>query len=88
MLSSFQTHIVHAETTPHELRKPRNNSGIVTFKRHQVFAMQLGEIPKSFADIDKSVEMLGYKPTTNVDIGTRKFIEWYKDYYSKNLLMD
>lgn len=50
--------------------------------------MQPGDVPESFADIGKSVEMLGYKPTTNVDVGIRKFIEWYTDYYSKQLSMD
>ena len=50
--------------------------------------MQPGDIRESFADIDKSVEMLGYKPKTNVDIGTRKFVEWYTEYYTKNLSMD
>ena len=24
--------------------------------------------------------MLGYQPTTNVSMGIRKFIEWYKSY--------
>ena len=42
--------------------------------------MQPGDLPESFADIDKSVEMLGYKPTTNVDLGVQKFVEWYKQF--------
>ena len=44
--------------------------------------MQLGDVIESFADIDKSIEMLKYKPTTNVDFGIRKFIKWYKTYYA------
>ena len=28
--------------------------------------------------IEKSIEMLEYEPTTNVDEGVRKFVEWYK----------
>ena len=43
--------------------------------------MQPGDVPESFADIDKSVEMCGYMPTTNVDVGIRKFVEWYKEYH-------
>ena len=42
--------------------------------------MQPGDVPESFANIDKSIVMLGYKPTTNVDAGIRKFIEWYINY--------
>ena len=43
--------------------------------------MQPGDVPESFADIDKSIEMLGFKPSTNIDIGIKKFITWYKDFY-------
>ena len=44
--------------------------------------MQPGDVPESFADIDKSVARLGYKSTTNVDIGIQKFVKWYKKYYA------
>ena len=44
--------------------------------------MQPGDVPESFADIEESIEMLGYKPTTNVDVGIKKFVEWYKGYHS------
>ena len=40
--------------------------------------MQPGDVPESFADIDKSVEMLGYSPTTDIAEGIPKFIDWYK----------
>lgn len=54
----------------------------------ELLPMQPGDVKESFADIDYSIEMLGYKPKTNVDIGTRKFVEWYTEYYSKNLSKD
>jgi len=46
--------------------------------------MQPGDAPESFAVIDKSIEMLDFKPTTNVDLGVSKFINWYNEYYGKN----
>ncbi len=46
--------------------------------------MQPGDVPESFADIDKSSEMLNFKPTTNVDVGIGKFINWYNEFYGKN----
>jgi len=46
--------------------------------------MQPGDVPESFADIDKSMEMIRYEPTTNVDVGIRKFIEWFKEYKKLN----
>lgn len=44
--------------------------------------MQPGDVPESFADIKKSIELLEYAPTTNVDIGINNFIKWYKGFYS------
>ena len=44
-------------------------------------SMQPGDVKESFADIDKSIEMLNYKPTTNVDVGIKNFIKWYRKFY-------
>ena len=43
--------------------------------------MQPGDVPKSFADIDKSTEMLSYIPTTDINEGIPRFIAWYKEYH-------
>ena len=43
--------------------------------------MQPGDVPESFADIDKSTTMLDYKPTTNIVDGIPRFIDWYKKYH-------
>ncbi|MFM5908889.1 MAG: GDP-mannose 4,6-dehydratase, partial [Novosphingobium sp.] len=43
--------------------------------------MQPGDVPQSFADIDAISGDLGYKPTTSIDVGVPKFIEWYKGYH-------
>ena len=42
--------------------------------------MQQGDAPESWADIKKSIDMLDFNPTTNIDIGVKKFIEWYFSY--------
>ena len=42
--------------------------------------MQAGDVPESFADIKKSNKMLDFKPRTNVDIGIRNFVRWYRKY--------
>jgi len=42
--------------------------------------MQLGDVKKTYANIDRSAEKLDYKPSTDVDVGIKKFIEWYKLY--------
>ena len=47
--------------------------------------MQPGDVVESFADISKSIKMLKYKPTTNVDIGIKKLINWYREFYDNEL---
>ena len=44
--------------------------------------MQPGDVPKTSADIKKAKELLGFEPTTNVDVGIKKFIEWYIKYHA------
>jgi UDP-glucuronate 4-epimerase len=43
--------------------------------------IQPGDVPESFADIDKSTEMLSYIPTTDINEGIPRFIAWYKEYH-------
>lgn len=42
--------------------------------------MQLGDVEKTYADISKAKEVLGYNPKTNFEDGIKKFIEWYMNY--------
>ena len=37
--------------------------------------------PISFADINKSIEMLNYGPITDINEGIPRITTWYKDYY-------
>ncbi|MBQ8472240.1 MAG: GDP-mannose 4,6-dehydratase [Bacilli bacterium] len=41
--------------------------------------MQLGDVDKTYADITKAKNLLGYNPKTSFKEGIRKFIEWYKN---------
>ncbi|NKI99875.1 GDP-mannose 4,6-dehydratase [Novosphingobium sp. SG707] len=43
--------------------------------------MQPGDVRQSFADIDAIARDHGYAPTTSIDVGVPKFIEWYKEYH-------
>jgi UDP-glucuronate 4-epimerase len=42
--------------------------------------LQLGDVPKSFADISKARRMLGYHPKIAVEEGIDRFVAWYKEY--------
>ncbi|GAA0278598.1 NAD-dependent epimerase [Alteraurantiacibacter aestuarii] len=43
--------------------------------------MQPGDVPRTFADIDAISRDLGYAPTTSVDVGVPKFVDWFRDYH-------
>jgi len=40
--------------------------------------MQDGDVHETFADIKETTELIGYKPTTTIQDGIPKFINWYK----------
>jgi UDP-glucuronate 4-epimerase len=40
--------------------------------------MQPGDVPITWANIERASRMLGYKPATSLDEGLRKFAEWYE----------
>jgi nucleoside-diphosphate-sugar epimerase len=46
--------------------------------------MQPGDVKESFAEIQKSEEKLGFMPTTNIEVGIQKFVEWYKQHCSES----
>lgn len=38
---------------------------------------QPGDVPRTYADISKARELLGYQPTTKISTGIPKFVDWY-----------
>lgn len=46
--------------------------------------MQPGDVPATFADIDDLMRDVGFKPSTPLEEGMKKFVEWYKEYYRKS----
>jgi UDP-glucuronate 4-epimerase len=42
--------------------------------------MQPGDVPATYADIEKARAKLGFEPTTPIRVGIPKFVEWYRDY--------
>jgi len=44
--------------------------------------MQPGDMRETYADISKSIKLLGFKPKTDIREGLYRFVEWYKKYYN------
>lgn len=45
--------------------------------------LQPGDVPDTEADVQDLVEDVGYKPDTPIEVGIRKFIDWYLEYYKE-----
>jgi len=43
--------------------------------------MQAGDVKETFADIGPIRNDVGYEPTTNIDEGVPRFVEWYRKFY-------
>jgi UDP-glucuronate 4-epimerase len=55
-------------------------------KAHKnLLPLQPGDVPDTFADIDDLVKDVGYRPATPVEVGVRRFVEWFCDYYKQRL---
>jgi len=43
--------------------------------------IQPGEVPATFADVDDLAHDVGFAPKTPLEIGMKKFVDWYRDFY-------
>lgn len=47
--------------------------------------LQPGDVPATYANVDDLIKDVGFKPHTSIEVGIRKFVEWYKQYYLESL---
>lgn len=50
--------------------------------QENLLPMQAGDVPITYADIDELVDDIDFKPNTSIEEGIKKFVDWYRDYYS------
>ena len=50
--------------------------------------MQPGDVPVTYADTTALEEAVGFKPSTPLRDGLRKFAQWYKDFYETEVKYD
>ena len=43
--------------------------------------LQPGDVPATYADVDALIKDVDYKPSTSIEDGVAKFVEWYRDFY-------
>lgn len=47
----------------------------------QMMPMQPGDVPATYADIEDLSRDVGFKPSTPIEVGISRFVDWYRSYY-------
>jgi len=47
--------------------------------------IQPGDVSATYADVDDLIRDVGFKPSTSIEDGINKFVEWYREYYKLSL---
>ncbi len=45
--------------------------------------LQTGDVPDTWADAEDLVRDVGYRPDTPIEVGIKRFVEWYLEYYKE-----
>lgn len=52
----------------------------------ELVPMQPGDVPVTYADTSALERDYGFKPSTNLRDGLRRFAQWYKEFYNVEIL--
>lgn len=44
--------------------------------------LQDGDVPETYADVEDLMRDVDFKPSTSIEVGIGRFIDWYKEYYN------
>jgi len=56
-------------------------ASIGTRARRNMLPLQPGDVPDTYADVENLIADVGYQPSTPVEEGIKRFVDWYRDYY-------
>jgi UDP-glucuronate 4-epimerase len=49
--------------------------------KREMFPMQAGDVPATYADVDDLMRDVGFRPSTPIAAGIAKFVSWYRAYH-------
>jgi UDP-glucuronate 4-epimerase len=49
--------------------------------KKNMLPMQPGDVPINYADLDELIKDVEFKPNTSIEVGVKKFVNWYREYY-------
>ena len=47
----------------------------------KLLPLQAGDVPATYADVADLTRDVGFKPATPIEVGIKRFVEWYRNYY-------
>lgn len=47
----------------------------------QLLPLQPGDVPDTYADVEALSKDVAYQPSTPIESGIQRFVDWYRDYY-------
>jgi UDP-glucuronate 4-epimerase len=49
--------------------------------RKNYLPLQPGDVVTTYADVDDLIRDVGFKPSTPIEVGVERFVDWYRHYY-------
>ena len=49
--------------------------------KKNLLPIQAGDVPATYADVDDLMADVGFRPSTRIEEGIRKFVDWYIEFY-------
>ena len=49
--------------------------------KQRFLPIQPGDVPATYADVQDLINDVGFKPATPLEVGIKRFVEWYRSYY-------
>jgi len=50
--------------------------------QRNLLPLQPGDVPDTYADVQALVRDTGYSPSTPIETGVKRFVDWYREFYS------
>ena len=47
----------------------------------EMLPAQAGDVPETYADVAALKAAVGFEPSTPIEVGVKRFVAWYRDYY-------
>ncbi len=47
----------------------------------KLMPLQPGDVPATYADVDDLIRDVGFKPSTPIEVGIPRFVQWYREFY-------